>query len=840
MMMMKPNNSLQKPLGNRKPVAASVSGEDCNRLGWKVLMLLFALGVVFYTLFGGAISAPAQGTAFTYQGHLSDTGQTANGSYDLTFALFGSDSGGMAVADTLTNSPTTVSNGLFTVVLDFGANVFNGQPRWLEIAVRTNGSTESYTTLSPRQELTATPYAITASSLSGTLPASQLSGSLPFNALTGVYSNAVTFNNPTNSFVGAFSGDGSGLTDLPAAQLTGGLPTNALTGTYPNAVAFSNPTNTFVGTFSGDGSGLTNLPAAQLTGTLPTNALTGTYPNAVTFNNPTNTFAGSFAGAFSGDGCGLTNLNIAQLSGAHLTILLMGTYTNAVTFNNPTNTFAGSFAGAFSGDGSGLTNLSVSQLSGTLPTNGLMGSYPNAVTFNNPTNSFVGAFSGDGSGLTNLSAVQLTGALPANALSGTYPDAVTLNNPTNVFVGTFSGNGSGLTNLNAANLVNGKIDDARLSSNVALLNSSQFFTGANTFAGATTLTNIGNQVSGTFNGTLYGNLFGNAFGNLFGNVFGDGSGLTGLSASQLSAGTLSDARLSVNVALLSTNQLFSGTNVFSNSGNNFSGTFTGSFSGDGSGLTNVNLGSTQPPPAVTPGLTMVWIKPGTFVMGSPTGEVDRIDFYEGPQTVVTLTRGFWMGQHLVTQGEYVTVVGSNPSYFTGDLNLPVESVTWSDATNYCSLLTQSERSAGRLPANWVYRLPTNAEWEYACRALTTTRTYWGDDPGYTNMVNQAWYEANSNNQTHPVGQKPPNPWGLSDMQGNLWQWCQDWFEVYPGGSVTDPQGPTSSSWGTRVGRGGSWWDEPTWLRSAARYDFPPDNPNYRQMMGFRVVLAPSP
>jgi formylglycine-generating enzyme required for sulfatase activity len=198
-----------------------------------------------------------------------------------------------------------------------------------------------------------------------------------------------------------------------------------------------------------------------------------------------------------------------------------------------------------------------------------------------------------------------------------------------------------------------------------------------------------------------------------------------------------------------------------------------------------------------------------------------------------------MGHHLVTQGEYQSVVGFNPSSFTGDLNLPVESVTWSDATNYCGLLTQGERAAGRLPAGWEYRLPTNAEWEYACRALTTTRSYWGDDLGHTNVGNFAWYDANSDNQLHPVGQKTANPWGLVDMQGNLWQWCQDWFDEYPGGSVTDPQGPATGIWSTRVGRGGSWYDDPTWCRSAARYDFPPTNPNYPAMVGFRVVLARS-
>ena len=557
--MMKTSSSPQNQLDNRKLAADGISGEDL-KLGRKVLPLLFALGVAFYSLCVSAISAPAQGTAFTYQGRLNDAGQPANGSYDLAFTLFGNDSGGTAVVDTLTNSPTTVSNGLFTVVLDFGANVFNGQPRWLEIAVRTNGSAEAYTLLLPRQALTAAPYAITAGNLSGTLPATQLTGNLPIGALNGTYPNAVAFNNPTNIFGGSFSGDGSGLTNVNAAHFTGALPDSALTGAYSNPVAFGNSSNSFSGSFSGDGSSLTDLLAAQLTGALPANVLTGIYPNAVTFNNPTNAFAGSFAGTFSGDG---------------------------------------------------------------------------------------------------------------------------------------------------------------------------------------------------------------------------------------------------------------------------------------SGLTNVDLGGTQPPPAVTPGLTMVWIKPGTFVMGSPTGEVDHFEYYEGPQTVVTLTRGFWMGQHLVTQGEYVTVVGSNPSFFTGDLNLPVESVAWSDATNYCGLLTQSERNAGRLSAGWVYRLPTNAEWEYACRALTTTRTYWGDDPGYTNLVNQAWYNGNSNGQTHPVGQKPANPWGLADMEGNLWEWCQDYFEVYPGGSVTDPQGPASYPDGRRVGRGGSWYDDAIWCRSAARYDFLADNPWYPEMMGFRVVLARS-
>ncbi len=136
---------------------------------------------------------------------------------------------------------------------------------------------------------------------------------------------------------------------------------------------------------------------------------------------------------------------------------------------------------------------------------------------------------------------------------------------------------------------------------------------------------------------------------------------------------------------------------------------------------------------------MVFIPPGTFRMGSPTNEVDRYGD-EGPQTAVTISRGFWMGKYLVTQGDYLALMGSNPSYFNTnngyslDLTRPVESVSWFDASNYCAALTGQERAAGRIAANSVYRLPTEAEWEYACRAWTSTRFSYGDDPGYTNLT----------------------------------------------------------------------------------------------------------
>jgi formylglycine-generating enzyme required for sulfatase activity len=230
---------------------------------------------------------------------------------------------------------------------------------------------------------------------------------------------------------------------------------------------------------------------------------------------------------------------------------------------------------------------------------------------------------------------------------------------------------------------------------------------------------------------------------------------------------------------------------------------------------------------------MVCIQPGTFILGSPTNEVDRWS-REGPQVTVTISGGFLIGRYEVTQMEYLSLMNSNPSYFTGDLSRPVERVSWDDATNYCALLTEQERLSGRLPEGCQYRLPTEAEWEYACRAGTTTRFSYGDDPGYTNLANYAWYSANSGNQTHPVGQKAANPWGLYDMHGNVLEWCLDWFQTYPGGSATNPPGPPVGM--TRVDRGGSWDYGGDICRSAMRGDGYPWNRFYD--IGIRVVLAP--
>ncbi|MEO8425537.1 MAG: formylglycine-generating enzyme family protein [Verrucomicrobiota bacterium] len=224
--------------------------------------------------------------------------------------------------------------------------------------------------------------------------------------------------------------------------------------------------------------------------------------------------------------------------------------------------------------------------------------------------------------------------------------------------------------------------------------------------------------------------------------------------------------------------------------------------------------------------------PIVFLMGSPATEDGR-DFDEGPQTLVTLTKAFSMGQHEVTQGEYLAVMGSNPSAATGDTNRPVEQVSWDDAQSYCLKLTALEVAAGRIPPTSLYRLPTEAEWESAARAGSTNRFSFGDDPDYVHLGEHAWFAANSDGTPHPVATKQSNPSGLYDMAGNVWEWCQDWYGSYPGGTRTDPTGPASGI--ERVIRGGSYYYDGWLCRSAARNAFRPGTRS--PQIGFRVVFA---
>ena len=223
-------------------------------------------------------------------------------------------------------------------------------------------------------------------------------------------------------------------------------------------------------------------------------------------------------------------------------------------------------------------------------------------------------------------------------------------------------------------------------------------------------------------------------------------------------------------------------------------------------------------------MAFVWIAPGVFQMGSPASEEGRWD-YEGPLHEVEISRGFWLGKYEVTQGEWESVMGSNPSYYKGDSRRPVETISWNDVQEFIAKLNGAAGSA-------VYRLPTEAEWEYACRAGTSTRWSFGDDAG--RLGNYAWYRGNNSpSGTKVVGGKLPNDWGLHDMHGNVWEWVQDWFDsgYYNSPPRVDPPGPDTGS--NRVARGGDFYIGAQYVRSANRIHASPDHRFSR--IGVRLV-----
>ena len=220
---------------------------------------------------------------------------------------------------------------------------------------------------------------------------------------------------------------------------------------------------------------------------------------------------------------------------------------------------------------------------------------------------------------------------------------------------------------------------------------------------------------------------------------------------------------------------------------------------------------------------MIWVEPGTFMMGSPQDELGK----QGNETYqqVTITQGYWMGKYEVTQAQYEAVMGTNPAGFRGDNN-PVEFVSWDDAMEFCAKLTEREQAAGSLPEGYEYTLPTEAQWEYACRAGTTTALNSGKNlSGYNEcpeVDEVAWYTYNSNSTTHPVGQKQANAWGLYDMHGNVLEWCLDWYPGYENSM--------------RVLRGGSYSSLAFMCRSAYQGgSYPGSRWNY---IGFRLALIP--
>jgi len=232
-------------------------------------------------------------------------------------------------------------------------------------------------------------------------------------------------------------------------------------------------------------------------------------------------------------------------------------------------------------------------------------------------------------------------------------------------------------------------------------------------------------------------------------------------------------------------------------------------------------------------LEMIWLNPGSFMMGSPENELGR-----SPKEIlheVTLTKGYWLGKYPVTQEQYTAVMSDNPSYFNGD-KLPVESVSWQRAIDFCTKLTEMERKSERLPKGYKYTLPTEAQWEYACRAGTSGALNSGKDlknkEKCPEMEELGWYRSNCLG-THPVGEKQSNAWGFYDMHGNVWEWCLDWFGDYSSTAMKDPTGPDKGT--VRIVRGGGWYSCADSCRSAFRHYF---GPSYSSSIrGFRVALS---
>ncbi len=223
-------------------------------------------------------------------------------------------------------------------------------------------------------------------------------------------------------------------------------------------------------------------------------------------------------------------------------------------------------------------------------------------------------------------------------------------------------------------------------------------------------------------------------------------------------------------------------------------------------------------------LEMIRVNPGTFTMGAEADASNRRPDRKPHR--VTISRSYYLGRFPVTQEQWRAVMGDAPSHFSGEANLPVENVSWFEAGAFCEKLTEMARRSGAIPDGWAFALPTEAQWEYACRAGTTGGHY-GD------LDTVAWNEHNAGRRTHPVGLKPANAWGFHDMLGNVWEWCADGYAPYTGDAATDPRGPADAK--ERAFRGGCWNHADPFCTADFRHHRPPQHK--LGDLGFRVALV---
>jgi hypothetical protein len=578
------------------------------------IRLLFFLLVVLAEPFPGS-SAP-----FTYQGVLTESGRAVESNYDLLFRIYGAANGGVPLADSVYAGGVGVRAGHFVVLLDFGDEVFNGQERWLEIAVRPADGLADYTILTPRQLITAAPYAMSAANVTRPYGMS-LDAVNPTNSLTA----PVRINGDSSQFaemrvegarVSLIADDASddhqgiGLTfqagNAMGPDRSGGnillLPGFATGQGRAGRVVVDGDmkiTGSLAATaLSADGSGIRNLAASNLIGVVGNQHFSGTYANPVQLTNPAN----EFRGAFIGDGSGLSNVTASVLLGGLPSGGLAGTYVNAVQLVNPSNLIRGTFIG----DGSGLTNIPSTSVVGVLGSSHLEGAYSGAVQLPNPANQFRGTFAGDGSALSNLTAATFSGILPNSALSGTYTEVVNLANPLSTFHGMFYGSGAGLSNLAASRLV-GALPSEHLTGSYS--NAVQFGNTANQFVGAfqgdgTALSLSASRLTGTVPGSALTGTYGltlnlvNPANNIHGTFTGNASSLSNVNASKLDGLASADFAQRHASNHFSAPQAFAGPVRFSNSVSitgtlQVSGALTAAaLSGDGSGLRNVAVSNT--------------------------------------------------------------------------------------------------------------------------------------------------------------------------------------------------------------------------------------------------------